>query len=51
MSGKNLKSVQGSIKNKIVASELVAERVNKNFDGSEIYKFFASDPEYKVFNQ
>ena len=51
MSAKNIKSVQGSINNKIVASELVAERSNKNFDGNEIFKFFAQDSEYKVFKE
>ena len=37
--------VPGSIKNKIVATELVEERANCDFDGSELSKIFFDDPE------
>ena len=37
--------VQGSIKNKIVATELVEERNKCNFDQKELYYLYYADPE------
>ena len=36
-------STQGSIKNKVVAPELVEERARLNFDKNELFKIFESD--------
>ena len=38
------KRVAGSVKNKVVATELVEERKNLNFDQAEIFKFYNHDP-------
>jgi len=37
--------VQGSMKNKIVATELVEERNNCNFDQDELWSLYFKDPE------
>jgi len=41
------KRVRGSVKNKVVATELAEERKNLNFDPEEIYSFYNFDPEAK----
>ena len=41
------KRVQGSIKNKVTATELVEERARCNFDKEELKAMFMTDPEGK----
>lgn len=43
--------VQGSIKNKIVATELVEERAKCNFDQEELYNIYYSDPNIREMRQ
>ena len=43
----NQEKVQGSIRNNIVATELVGERSKCNFDQEEMYRIYYSNPEIR----